>query len=560
MTDDVIRELERYAQALESVAPPLGVEEVSSPRPLRVAPPSEAMRTVGSRRGWVVALGASALTLLLLGGVFLFGMLQPGPPAGESLSADPVVWSRLDDPALGVPGAVGDVQSFSIGLVAVGSAQDETGRSSPAVWLQDEDGAWSRVGVATFDGLSGELRAVAEHSGRLVVVGTDNASSVPAVWFSDTGTEWTRVVSRAFDIEGSEVRDIVVNFFGAYVAIGSNVWRSSDGLDWERTDLDGTGFALIEFPDGLLAGGVDSSGAHTAVWLSRDLGVTWNALPIESAEDAYDGSIIKAMTEVSNGFLAAGDVWSGSEIHPAVWGSADGYDWELIWVASDSSGEVKGIAASSDHVVMVGERDGRETFWLSEDDGLSWAEYGEGHGLLASDPGSIESLAVGRDEVFMVAGQSGGQATVWLGVSQLPSEPQTADSPPPQGWTCQARIENGAEWEPGAWDDGTGLYRATGAMACLDLQDIHYEPQQWKVKWEGTAEKLEVGPLVRFERGIHGSVYAETVVKTESGEWITPPITPSPGKPFTFVVMPHSFDKWVDISWTVTPCAKSACN
>ncbi|MEJ2240436.1 MAG: hypothetical protein P8X82_19265 [Gemmatimonadales bacterium] len=172
--------LSRLSQALESVAPPLGVEEVSSPRPLRVAPPSEAMWTVGSRRGWVVALGASALTLLLLGGVCLFGMLQPGPPAGESLSADPVVWSRLDDPALGVPGAVGDVQSFSIGLVAVGSAQDETGRSSPAVWLQDEDGAWSRVGVATFDGLSGELRAVAEHSGRLVVVGTDNASSVPA--------------------------------------------------------------------------------------------------------------------------------------------------------------------------------------------------------------------------------------------------------------------------------------------------------------------------------------------------------------------------------------------
>lgn len=562
MAGDVIRELECYAQALESVAPPLLVEEVASPRPLRAAPPGLTVRTATPRKGWVVAIGTAAFTFVLLGGVFLLGMLRPGEPPVGSVLSDPLVWSRLVAPGFDIPGAVGDVRTSSTGVIAVGSARDRTGLSSPAVWIQREDGEWSRVGVAGFGGVGGELRAVAEHTGRLVVIGADTESDVPAVWYSDTGTHWTRAVSDAFGPRGSEMRDVVVNFYGAYVAVGSDVWRSPDGLEWERVDFDGTGFTLLEFPDGLLAGGVDESGNQAAVWVSRDLGVTWSAVPIVFPEDLYEGSTIKAMTGTGEGFLAGGYVRNGSETHPAAWASADGYDWELVWIADDSRGEVKGIATASGHVVMVGEIDDREAFWLSTDSGLGleWTEYAERPGLLASDPGGVESLAVGQGGEFLVGGQSDGQPSVWIGVPQVAGEQTNAGGAPSQALTCQARIENGAEWQPGVWDGGAGLYRAAGVMPCLDLQDIHYEPQQWKVSWEGTAEKLEVGSLVRFESGIHGSVYAETVVRGESGDWVTPLLTPSSGEPFTLVVMPHSFDQWVDLAWTVTPCGESGCD
>ncbi len=588
MVSDVIQELERYGRNAESVASPILLAEVTggrraSSRHLQISPPLASR----PRRGLVVALGAAALTLAVIGGVAVldpFASDQPvvdSPPATTApvepdepeVLPTPVeflVWSSVLDPDFDVEGSIEGIAPTSIGWFGVGSAVNQSGELVPAVWMSIDGDEWVRIESEVFDNELGVIRDVADHTGRIVVAGIDTDAGVPAFWYSNDGFNWERLeAGDVFGPEGAEVHALVVHWPGisAYVAVGTHVWTSPNGLDWNRHDLPGgTAYSLMELDDGLLAGGVESTG-KAAIWLSEDLGSTWSAVDVNSSPDLFPASVINSMTRTDDGYVAVGGVGAGDATQPAVWTSADGQQWDLTWAAGDGvRGTFRSVAYSAGQTVAVGESGTAGTVWLSADSGATWVEYGDRLGLFAAgnDPSGVSVDVIrSTDPVgfagFAAAGERKGEPAIWFGAMPKSIPDVNFEGYPLVGWTCQARIDNDAIWGLGEWDDDAGHYVAAGTVPCLDLLEIHLEPQQWKVEWEGVANKLEIGFLLWFERGLHGTNYAARKIKSESGEWLTPILSPDPEEPFTWVAMGHSFDDWEEITWTVTPCAASDC-
>ena len=142
----------------------------------------------------------------------------------------------------------------------------------------------------------------------------------------------------------------------------------------------------------------------------------------------------------------------------------------------------------------------------------------------------------------------------------VPGPPGTGDpavtttTAEPTLWTCEARNENGAVWVLGEWD-GTS-YSAGGPGTCIDIdRPGHTDAHRWLVTWSGeTAKGTDTvkGLLLRFETGVHGTIWAEEVFTTTGGTWPTAVIDP-PDEAFVFVAMPHSGDRWTAFQVTVPP-------
>lgn len=583
MTVDVVQELERYGSYAESAAPALDVESVLATRKRPTPTKSPRLAPPSPRFGFAVALVAAVLTLVIIGAVTLLDPFSvdlpvvdtPPPTTAPAEAVDPTpveapVWSTVFDSDFDLPGSIEGLTQTSVGWVAVGSVAEAAGATTPAMWVSADGLEWNRVVSDAFDDARGVLRGVADHTGRLVVVGVDSDTGRPAFWQSNAGFNWQRlaVEGDVFGPIGAEITSIAVPHFAGYVAVGSHSWTSPDGLTWERHEFpDGLAFSLLEFPDGLLAGGVTKSTGTAAIWISGDYGTNWSAAQVESRFDLYPSTSIRSLAQTDTGYVAVGHAGDDAEVYPAIWTSKDGHSWQLVWVADDGAyGSLLAVAHSAGQTVAVGERldGGQGAVWLSSDDGASWVEYDDRQGLFdggqATTGSAIWAVEPGEGGAFVAAGIRKGEPGVWHG-TRAEKPPETdADGRPLLGWTCQARIDNDAVWELGHWDEEAGHYVATGVTPCLDLLEIHFEPQIWKVEWTGSSNKLEVGFLLWFERGIHGTVFAQKESSGESGEWLTPIITPDPTAPFTFVAMPHSFDDWEEITWTVTPCAATGCN
>ena len=111
-------------------------------------------------------------------------------------------------------------------------------------------------------------------------------------------------------------------------------------------------------------------------------------------------------------------------------------------------------------------------------------------------------------------------------------------------------------WNLGSHEPGTDTYSAT-VPACIDITEPnHLGATQWKVSIEGEASRFKGLKLV-FEQGVHGTVFAETVITPDDAtvdqdtghlllegvKWI---VTVEPtGEPVSFVAMPRNGDKWL---------------
>lgn len=127
-------------------------------------------------------------------------------------------------------------------------------------------------------------------------------------------------------------------------------------------------------------------------------------------------------------------------------------------------------------------------------------------------------------------------------------EPTTTTVPAPEYWTCQARVDNGAVWPIGTYDEATHTYSGDALPLCIDILEADRNVADWTVEWSGTTSRGTVkGLKLVFEEEVHATVFAEGVMTTESGNW---PATldfgvEAPGN-MVFVAMPHSGDKWGD--------------
>lgn len=131
----------------------------------------------------------------------------------------------------------------------------------------------------------------------------------------------------------------------------------------------------------------------------------------------------------------------------------------------------------------------------------------------------------------------------------------TTTTTPSEYWTCQARVDNGATaWILGGWEEASGAYLGPDTPTCIDILSDHRDITQWEVKWSGSTVKGTVkGLKLVFEEEVHGAVYAETVVTSETGSWEASWDAMEINN-LVFVAMAHRADRWLGpVTIVVTP-------
>lgn len=129
-----------------------------------------------------------------------------------------------------------------------------------------------------------------------------------------------------------------------------------------------------------------------------------------------------------------------------------------------------------------------------------------------------------------------------------PPKSTTTTEAPPEFWTCQERIDNGAIWNLGEWDVTAYVADMT---SCTDILDEHLGVADWTVDWDGIASRGVKGLKLMFEEEVHGTVFAEKVFATESGVWC--PTLVGDVQNLVFLAMRHNADQWDSFEVTVTP-------
>lgn len=125
----------------------------------------------------------------------------------------------------------------------------------------------------------------------------------------------------------------------------------------------------------------------------------------------------------------------------------------------------------------------------------------------------------------------------------------TTTQAPPDFWTCQARVDNGAMWNLGEWN---GTAYVAGISSCTDILAEHLGVNDWTVEWTGISAKGTVKGLeFVFEEEVHNNVFAEQEFTRESGSWC--PSFDEDVDNLVFVAMRHNADRWTSFEVTVTP-------
>ena len=304
--------------------------------------------------------------------------------AGIWVSKDGQHWSQVEDRALGGPGsqsAWGIVELDGL-LVAVGVSEDEFG-SDPAVWTSKDGRHWDRVDRAApaldEPGWQAMHRVALAPQG-LVAVGYEDPYGDgvwdAAVWLSRDGVHWQRVEHDEEVLGGpghQEMRGIaahrdrivVVGKENVGTGAGAIVWVSGDGRRWERVSDDDLGNLAGEIDqamssvswadDSFLAVGFESprGDKDAAVWVSAD-GREWNRLPaVETVLGGPDDQEMWGVSATEGGWVAAGLNEAGGGSDAAVWLS-EGLKWRR---------------ASGDEAVFGGDQE-QVMKWVLEFDGL----------------------------------------------------------------------------------------------------------------------------------------------------------------------------------------------
>lgn len=254
-------------------------------------------------------------------------------------SPDGLEWARVEAPALEGPGdqRLFDVAVGPAGVVAVGVDGE-----SAAVWTSPDGATWQRVAhdEIIFGG-PGDQRAEAVTTvpgggGGWLAVGTDGGVSDgdAAVWRSSDGASWERVVDGgALGGQGSQIAFDVVAGPGGFIAVGTDGevatgWTSADGTSWTEQALGGSGVAvgLGAGDAGLVAvGSSPGDGLDAVVWRSPD-GLSWE----RDEGEALAGPLDQELAAVAIGeamTVAVGRTNVGGGDDAAVWSSTEGSPW-----------------------------------------------------------------------------------------------------------------------------------------------------------------------------------------------------------------------------------------
>ncbi len=309
------------------------------------------------------------------------------------------------------------VAATDTGFVAVGYEMNDSGTFG-AVWTSPNGRKWTRVaehGGVFGRGENEEIRGVVSSGNLVIAVG--RRSNAAAAWRSlDGGTTWVPVphdpqvfghrntTDEEHDRIGDGLQsiDTVIATADGLLAAGIDdlfpdaapqpgefdavVWRSADGMEWERVPdptgaLAGEGSQLIRtiiaLPSGFVAtgtelfGGPESPGSRVAVWHSTDL-TSWVRVPHDPAVFGNDNeaSLIHSAAMGPTGIIAVGQT-GDDPTRAAVWASPDGVEWIRIDASLFGDGSwLKGVVAIERGYVLVGGENLTEDWWTAH--GAVW--------------------------------------------------------------------------------------------------------------------------------------------------------------------------------------------
>ena len=288
-------------------------------------------------------------------------------------SADGHHWQvvPLDD-------GVGPLDGSEISIVAAGPIGDLalgdvccTGEEQPALWRSVDAVAWERLAYPAELGDSALYRLIAT-SDQFVVVGELHGRA--RIWSSLDGQTWRGAGDVARGLGRGSVQDVASTDDG-FIAVGrveddsghydGAVWRSSDGLTWNRQrvdllegDLDAVVTRVIPWADGLLL-----------------LGQEGNHDERIRCEQAGSVGEIQPPAPGTRDFMCG---W-GREVH---WITRDGSTWQRVIRVGEIDApparpgeliEFRLLAAGGPGLVSLGEGqdDGGASVFVSSD-GISW--------------------------------------------------------------------------------------------------------------------------------------------------------------------------------------------
>ena len=340
-----------------------------------------------------------------------------------SLSGEPWERSSPSEAVFGGDGTQVVLAAAQLGsdLVAVGTDTDDAGDVDAVVWSTGAGGGWRRSAESPEDGLSGpgDQHAVdlAPTRDGALVIGWEAGPSGEraAAWNLVDGEAepvkpgtgpalvWQRVSpDEALGGPGEQRLDDVVTFGDELVAVGSShrpdepdadidgaVWRSTDGIEWERVAdtaaaLGGPGdqriLAVVEDPgSGGALVAVGSDGESAAVWVGFPGDAGWGRVPDDESIFGGPGEqVAHSVVAGPDGSLVAVGADSGSgDGDAAVWRSIGGRLWERVGLGlgSDLGGvgtqEMIAVTVVGPLLVAVGSSGEEAAVWTSLD-GLSW--------------------------------------------------------------------------------------------------------------------------------------------------------------------------------------------
>jgi hypothetical protein len=251
-----------------------------------------------------------------------------------------------------------DVVAGGPGFIAVGggSRGRNAARPEALIWVSDRGRRWQSVPLFG-DAAEGTIRAITQTTDGYVAVGDGRAGA--AVWRSTDGLGWQRVPHAEvfdgavmFDVADGPAGLLAVGCQGGIDCATSRAWRSSDGVDWESLDSPPPGLplAIAATDAGYLVSGRQPPGAQPMLVSSSD-GQSWQpgtGLPAGPAGLAALGAF--------EGALAGGSSAESGASRALLLRSGGGTAWQSIGHQSFRGTDFADIAATTSGVLLLGSR------------------------------------------------------------------------------------------------------------------------------------------------------------------------------------------------------------
>ena len=169
---------------------------------------------------------------------------------------------------------------------------------------------------------------------------------------------------------------------GEFASFRGTVWRSPDGVAWERSATvsdPGSLMYSIAGSDSLLVavGEIRLDQTHGAIWTSQD-GDTWSRVPHDDDTFGPGFGKIHEVAAGGPGFVAVGELCEDSEscfAQPTVWVSENGTSWTRLPFVEGTPGVINDLTSHNGTLVAVGrtfsESGDSAAIWIS-DDGYTW--------------------------------------------------------------------------------------------------------------------------------------------------------------------------------------------